>query len=149
MSKYDYIFKAYAKSAEKLTPLEALFAITMIVVYADGKRSDQESELLKRVLVSGAVKDYLEEDFRKTSMKIDKIWDAQGTAALFNAATAALPKDMREEAYAVAVAFAIADSKVAKKESQYLDELSQALEIPKEIADKIIADCWEKHRSSD
>ncbi len=149
MSKFDHIFKTYAKYAEKLTPLEALFAISLIVVYADEKRSPKEDELLRRLMGSGAMKGFSEKDFQKMSEKIDKIWDAQGTAALFNAAADALPKDMLEEAYGVAVAFAIADGKVSKKESNYLDELAIAMGLSAETAHKIVAENWLNYRSSD
>ncbi|HIK27075.1 MAG: tellurite resistance TerB family protein [Oscillatoriaceae bacterium SKW80] len=149
MSKFDHIFKTYAKYAEKLTPLEALFAITLIVVYADGKRAAKEDELLRRLIASGAMKGFSEKDFQKISEKIDKIWDEQGTAALFNAAISALPKDMLEEAYGVAVAFAIADGKVSKKESNYLDELAQAMGLSEETAHKIVTETWLNYRISD
>lgn len=146
MSKYDKIFNTYAKTAEKFTPLEALFAITLIVVYADGQMSQQELELLKRVMASGSVKGYSEEDFRKVSDKIDRIWDKRGTTALFNAAMEALPEDMVEDAFSVAAAFAIADGKVSKEESQYLDMLAEALKIPAEAAPRLIAESWENYR---
>lgn len=149
MSKYDKLFQSYAKSTEKLTPLEALFAITLIVVYADGKMSDKESELLNRLMASGAMKGYSEEDIQKISNKIDKIWDRQGTVALLHGAVEALPDDMVEDAFSVAAAFAIADGKVTPEESNYLDRLAQALKIPGETAPRLIAEAWENYRTAE
>jgi tellurite resistance protein len=142
MSKYDKIFNAYAKSSEKLTPVEGLFAIALIVVYADGEMSAKELELFRGILASGAVKGYSQADFRIVSGKIDTIWDLQGTGALLNAAIEALPTDMREDAYTVAVAFAIADGRVTKEESEYLEKLARALEIPEAKAEQIVAEEW-------
>ncbi|MEB3829681.1 tellurite resistance TerB family protein [Phormidium sp. CCY1219] len=146
MSKYDKLFQSYAKFTEKLTPVEALFAITLIVVYADGKMSENESELFNQLMASGAMKGYSEADIAKISERIDRIWDRQGTEALFNGAIEALPKDMVEDALAVAAAFAIADGKVTPEESNYLEKLAEALQIPAETAPRIIAEAWENYR---
>lgn len=149
MSKYDKLFQTYAKSTEKLTPIEALFAITLIVVYADGQMSEQQSELLHQLMASGAMKGYVAEDIQKISAKVDKIWDRQGTSALFNAAIEALPDDMVEDAFAVAAAFAIVDGKVTPEESLYLEKLAHALKIPAETAPRLIAEAWENYWRSE
>lgn len=74
---------------------------------------------------------------RKMFDKLLGIMQREGLDALFNAATAALPHDLTETAFAVATDIFLADGEVTEEE-KLLNDLCRVLEVPEETAIKII-----------
>jgi len=62
----------------------------------------------------------------------------QGVQALFNAALAMLPDELKETVFAVTTDIALADGEISQEEEQLLNDLYSALGLSEEMALKII-----------
>jgi hypothetical protein len=124
---------------ESLSAAEAFASVAMVAIAADGYLSDQEAEdmnvMLSRMkLFSSYPNDVLHRmlDNLLSQLKQD------GPNQLISRAKAALPDDLRETAFAVATDLVLSDRTVTQQEQAFLDDLYRILEIPDEIAFKIV-----------
>ena len=64
--------------------------------------------------------------------------DAKSRPAVFSAAVKGLPSDLRDTVYALAADIVFADGRTEAEELTFLREIQTALEIPDDLATKVI-----------
>ncbi|MDX2232067.1 MAG: tellurite resistance TerB family protein [Leptolyngbyaceae cyanobacterium bins.349] len=72
---------------------------------------------------------------------IDKLFGLlkrEGSSALFAAAKSSLPYELAPSAFAVATDLILADGVVTDEEQSFLNQLYEALDIPDDVAVKIV-----------
>jgi hypothetical protein len=124
---------------ESLSAAEAFASVAMVAIAADGYLSDQEAEdmnvMLSRMkLFSSYPNDVLHRMLDNLLAQLKQ----HGPNQLISRAKAALPDDLRETAFAVATDLVLSDRTVTQQEQAFLDDLYRILEIPDEIAFKIV-----------
>lgn len=141
MGKYDHVFGAEGESEQTLSPEEAVAAIAVVTIFADGQPSDEENQVLTEIINSLEIFDsYAVEDFQKMFDKITGILNQEGIGVLFNTAVDSLSDDLIEIAFEVAVDIILSDESADEAEETFLDDLAEALGLPEEIAQEIIDD---------
>ena len=139
MGLFDKISGGRRSNETTLGPAEAFAAIALIAVAADGYMTDSETQVISTSLSRMQLfSSYPEKAMLKM---IDKLLDSlqrDGVDVLFNAAIATLPDDLKETAFAVATDIILSDGEVTDEEENFLNDLHHLLEIPEEIALKII-----------
>lgn len=122
-----------------LSSPESFAAILVIAMAADGYATDEEVRTLRDSLYRMQLfKRFDEEHMVKMIDKLLDIMRQQGPDALFQAAQASLPNDLRETAYAVAADMTLTDGTFDESEKDFLGELAVALAIPADTADLLI-----------
>ncbi|MEG4318034.1 MULTISPECIES: tellurite resistance TerB family protein [unclassified Microcoleus] len=139
-------------SAIELTPSEALTAISVLAVAADGEISEAERQTLaaNHIRLFGS---YSGEHFQELFKKVLKLSSQYTPAEVFAAAKNALNAQLRETAFAIATDLVLVDGVFTTEEKDFLVELSQALDISEEMGKKIIEvmtikNCAQNFRSS-
>ena len=123
----------------KLDGAEAFAAIALIAVAADDIITTSESQGLTTLFARMELfSKYSEDDLRKMTDKLLGIIKNKDIKPLFDAAVAAVPKDLKETLFAVTTDLVLTDGDLAEEEEQLLNELYSALKISEEMADKII-----------
>ncbi len=121
-----------------LSPADAIMAVAILAVSADGKLDDREIEDLKGVLVANplfaGVKDPAEYMGCVAAAIADK-----GRDSVLERAAELLSSSLRETAYAWAVYMVAADGKVVPSEHRLLGELRKKFGIHGVLAGKINA----------
>ena len=141
MGKYDHVFGAEGASEKTLRPEEAVAAIAVVTIFADGQPSDEENQVLTEIINSLDIfEDYAVEEFQKMFDKITGILNQEGIGVLFNTAVDALSDDLIEISFEVAVEIILSEESDDESEDTFLDELAEALGLPEEIAQEIIDD---------
>lgn len=139
MGLFDKVSGIRKQSEVTLGPAEAFVAITLIAVASDGYIADTEAQALSTTLSRMKLfNSYPGDVVRKMIDRLLGIMERQGINALLNTAVAALPHDLQETAFAVATDIVLADGEVTEEEETLLNNLCNALEIPENIALKII-----------
>lgn len=139
MSLFDKISGGRKSSEVTLGPAEAFAAIALIAVAADGYMSDAETQVISTTLSRMQLfRSYPGDVMRKMIDRLLSILQREGVDVLFYAAMNTLPDDLRETAFAVATDIALADGDVSDEEENLLNDLYHALDIPEEMAVKII-----------
>ena len=123
----------------KLTTREAVTAILVAAVAADGTLVEQEAERLNALLPSMRL-------FRQTSAAhlqrlTETALDIIGSTspdALLPACAEVIPESLRAPLFALAVELVIVDGDVSATETRFVDSLKSALAIDDEIAANII-----------
>jgi uncharacterized tellurite resistance protein B-like protein len=123
----------------KLTTREAVTAILVAAVAADGTLVEQEAERLNALLPSMRL-------FRQTSAAhlqrlTETALDIIGSTdpdALLLACAEVIPESLRAPLFALAVELVIVDGEVSQTETRFVDSLKFALGIDDEIAANII-----------
>jgi uncharacterized tellurite resistance protein B-like protein len=122
-----------------LTMREAVTAILVAAVAADGTLVEQEAERLNALLPSMRL-------FRQTSAAhLQRLTEtaldiigSTGPDALLPACAEVIPEWLRAPLFALAVELVIVDGEVSQTETQFVDSLKSALGIDDEIAANII-----------
>lgn len=139
MGLFDKIRGARQSTEVNLGPAEAFAAITLIAVASDGYITDSETQAISTILSRMQLfRSYPTDVMRKMFDKLLGILQRQGIDVLFNAAMANLPHDLKETAFAVATDIVLADGEVSPEEEKLLNDLCRVLELPEELAIKII-----------
>lgn len=146
MGLFDKMF-TQNRVEETFSPAEAFAAITLSAVAADGYLSDEEAQGLSFVLSRMKMfKSYPNDVMRRMFDKLIGIQRRDGAMALFQAAQASLPHELRETAFAVATDLVLADGLVTQEEENFLNQLYQALEISGDTAMQIVQVMMIKNR---
>lgn len=141
MGKYDIVFATEGESEQTLSPEEAVAAIATVAIFADGKPSDEENQILSEIINSLDIYEgYEAEDFQQMFDKITGILNTDGIGVLFNTAVESISDDLVEIAFEVAAEIVLSDESVDDLEDSLLHDLSAALGLPEEIAQEIIDD---------
>ena len=122
-----------------LTMREAVTAILVAAVAADGTLVEQEAERLNALLPSMRL-------FRQTSaVHLQRLTEtaldiigSTGPDALLPACAEVIPESLRAPLFALAVELVIVDGDVSATETRFVDSLKSALAIDDEIAANII-----------
>ncbi len=129
------------------SPQEAYAGITLLAIASDSYLAEEELEAidfhLRRM--------HLFQHFRPETMKnmyqkLFNILQKEGEELLLASARETLPSELREAAFATASDLVLADGMMSKVESSFLNQLSQALEIPASTATKILSVMQLKHQ---
>ncbi len=139
MGIFDKIFGGADPSSITLTQQEAFFAIMLLVVAADGEIDD--SEVISMYSVTKRMKLYagMPDNQHVTLIKkLAGILKKNGPKILLEKASASLPADIKPTAFAIAADLAFADGTVEDKERAILEVIYTQLNIPQDLATKII-----------
>lgn len=123
----------------KLNAAEAFAAIALIAVAADDIITTSESQALSTLFSRMELfSKYSEDGLKEMTDKLLGIIKNKDIKPLFDAAVAAVPKDLKETLFAVTTDLVLSDGDLAEEEEQLLNELYSALKISSEMAEKII-----------
>jgi tellurite resistance protein len=139
MGLFDKISQTRQQTEVTLGPAEAFAAIALIAVAADGYINDSESQVLSMTLSRMQLfRSYPNDVMKKMLDRLLMLLQRQGVQALFNAALAMLPDELKETVFAVTTDIALADGEISQEEEQLLNDLYSALGLSEEMALKII-----------
>lgn len=139
MGLFDKVRGGIKKTETTLGPAESFAAIALIAVASDGYITDTECQALSTTLSRMQLfRSYPNDVMRRMFDKLLSILQREGLEVLFNAAIDALPHDLKETAFAVTTDIVLADGQVTSEEEKLLNDLYRALEIPEDLAVKII-----------
>ncbi|MBU7586187.1 MAG: tellurite resistance TerB family protein [Nostoc sp. TH1S01] len=148
MNLVDTILGKENQAPDTLTSAEAFAAIALVAVTSDAVLSEQQvrsiSSVLSRLKLFSS---YSEEIIEKLLEKNLNILRCDGFNALFNAAKESLSPELREVAFAVAADLVMTESVVTEEEKNFLNDLYQALDIPRDSAIKILQVLMVKNQS--
>jgi len=120
-----------------LTPAEAVTAISVLAVVADGEISEAE----KQTLAANHIRlfsSYSSEYFPELFKKVRKLSEIYNPGELFAAAKNTLNPQLRATAFAIATDLVLVDGIFTQEEQDFLVELAAALEISDELGNKIM-----------
>ena len=139
MGLFDKVFGTQTKAQEMFSPAEAYAAIALAAIASDGYLADEEVEgFITNLNRMQLFRSYSGDVMRRMIDKLFGILKREGVGALFNAAKSSLPHEMAPSVFAVATDLVLADGVVTEQEQDFLNQLYQALEIPDEIAVKVV-----------
>lgn len=136
--------KGGKKSAQPFSPEEAIAAIGLVTMAADGTVEDVESEALVEVLQEiEFFEEYSEEEFDDLLSKIVSIGQDEGVDVLLNSSIEALSnKDYKEAALMTAFLIVSADEDVPAEEEEYLSALQGLLGISDDRYDELLEELF-------
>lgn len=147
MGLFDKMFSTQNQSETTLTPAEAFAAITLAAIASDGYLSDEEVEGFMSTLNRMQLfRSYPKDVMQRMIDRLFGILQRDGVATLFHSAKSALPYELQESAFAVATDLILSDGVVTDQEKQFLNDLYVSLEIPDELATKIVEVMMIKNR---
>ncbi len=140
------ISKGQKKTEKPLSPVEAIVAVGLVAVAADGIIEDIETESLLAVLQKiEALKEYSEDQFKALIDKIVKIGKEEGLGTLVNSSAEVLTNQpLKEGALMTAVLVVASDGKVVDEEQEFIDYLLELFGISDERYDKILDNMFGK-----
>lgn len=121
-----------------LTPQEAVAGILLVTVTADGEVTPREEEAF--VATSNRMELLRHQtagEFQAMLQKIGGLLSRLGPDRLLATSSAALPRDLRETAFAVAVDL-VADQRSLPRERKTLKMLEERLGVASDLADRIV-----------
>ncbi|NJM63844.1 MAG: tellurite resistance TerB family protein [Oscillatoriales cyanobacterium RU_3_3] len=124
-------------STIELTSSEALTAISVLAVAADGQISEEERQTLAANHIR-LFRSYSGEQFQELFKKVLNLSRQYSPAEVFAAAKTALTPQLRTTAFAIATDLVLVDGVFTQEEKEFLIELSAALDISEEMGKKII-----------
>lgn len=131
-----------------LSPREAVVTVLVASVSADGllraEEADRFREMFRatRWIESGA------EPIGPTTTRALDLIARHGLGAVLSACAAAIPRELRATAFALATDLVLSDGRLGSRESTLLDELQGTLGIADDLARKIIEVLLIKNRAS-
>jgi len=143
--------KGGKKSAQPFSPEEAIAAIGLVTMAADGTVEDVESEALVEVLQEiEFFEEYSEEEFDDLLSKIVSIGQDEGVDVLLNSSVEALSnKDYKEAALMTAFLIVSADEDVPAEEEEYLSALQGLLGISDDRYDELLEELFGEEDDED
>lgn len=134
-------------SDRPFTKQEAFAAILVATVASDGHISDEEARGFNAII--NRVQLYREMNGDQFSSMVDKLLGIvrrDGSVRLMEKAAAALPTELRETAFALAVDLVLADGSVEAEEKVLLEAVQLSLQVPDDLALKVIEVLMIKNR---
>ncbi|OCR00711.1 hypothetical protein BCD67_12125 [Oscillatoriales cyanobacterium USR001] len=124
-------------SSLELNAPEALMAISILAVSADGKMAEQEKQTLaaNHVRLFSA---YSREEFQELFKKVLGLVNKYKPSDVFVAAKNGLTPKLRQTAFALAADLVLADGVFTQEEQDLLVDLWESLELKDEIGQKIM-----------
>lgn len=118
------------------SPADAIMAVSILALSTDGKLHKKEMDCLRRMTASCPMFDGVQHIPEYIACIAEAI-AGRGTDCVLREAAGALPKPLRETAYAWAVRIVMADHKVLPAEHAFLTALGKALGVHGTLAGKI------------
>lgn len=138
MAKYQEIFEVEITSKQKLSLEEAVAAIVMVAVYANGQPSEEESEEAINIINTQDIfESYSVDEFQEMINKITKFLNEEGIGVLFRTAVESVD-DFAEIAFQAVAEMVLVDQKIDEDEESFLSQLAEALDISEEVAQDMI-----------
>ncbi|MDX2239704.1 MAG: tellurite resistance TerB family protein [Leptolyngbyaceae cyanobacterium bins.302] len=148
MGLFDKVFGTQTKAQEMFSPAEAYAAITLAAIASDGYLADEEVEgFIASLNRMQLFKSYSGDVMRRMIDKLFGILKREGPGALFGAAKTSLPHEMAASVFAVATDLILADGVVTEEEQSFLNQLYAELDIPEDVALKIVEVMMLKNRA--
>ena len=122
-----------------LTDKEAVAAILYLVVTADGNIAPEEEALV--IAASNRMKLLRKQSIDEFNGMVEKVREAikgSGRDAVLAAGVKGLPAGLRETVYALAADVVFADGVVLAEENDFLRKVQEALEVPDDLATKVL-----------
>ncbi|MEO0540467.1 MAG: tellurite resistance TerB family protein [Cyanobacteria bacterium P01_A01_bin.105] len=139
MGLFDNVFNPPESQVDTLTTAEAFAAICLVAIAADGYLSEQENTEMRLLLSRMKLfNDYSSERLDRTKDQLLNRLKQKGPGALVESAKSVLPRDLAPTAFAIATDLVLADGTVTVQEQAFLDDLYRILEIPADLALKIV-----------
>lgn len=132
------MFGAQSDTKVAMNSAEAFAAICLVAIASDGYLSDsEEAEMKMRLSRMKLFQDSLDRlDHLKTYL-VESL-KKYGPNELIISAKAALPPTLAPTAFAIAVDLVFSDGTVSAQEQAFIDDLRRILEIPEDLALKIL-----------
>ena len=122
-----------------LSKQEAFLSVMLISVAADGNVSEDEiGEIAVRSKRMQSLKQMSNDQLGSTIRKLVNQAKSEGAESLLKKAVEALPADLRPSAFAIGVDLMLGDGSVQGNEMKALEVLQQRLEVPNDLAMKIV-----------
>lgn len=136
--KYQEIFDVEITSKQKLSPEEAVAAIVMVAVYANGQPSKEENEEAINIINTQDIfESYSVDEFEKMLNKITRMLNDEGIGVLFKTAVESVD-DLGEVAFQSVAEMMLIDQKIEHDEESFLSQLASALDISEDVAQDMI-----------
>ena len=122
------------------SPQEAYAAITILAIASDGYLANEELGTITSSLSRMHLFQHLRPDtMQRMYAKLFDILRTEGADLLLESAKETLPSELRESAFAMCCDLTLSDGLMSLDEQAFLTQLHQILEIPDEIADRILS----------
>lgn len=139
MGLFDKLLGGQTSSNVVLDKREALASILLVTVASDGHISDDEARAFNATV--NRMELYRTQSGSEFSSMLDKLLGLlkkHGHPFLLEKASAALPPELGETAFALATDLVFADGHVEEEEKELLETIQRSLAIPDDLALKII-----------
>ena len=148
MGLFRKLFSNQKLDTNSLSQAEAVAAIAVLAISADGYLLEEERQSLFSVMADLQVfKEYSSRQRLKLLEKLFDLLRQKGAHTLVYSAKDALPPKLRETAFAVAINMVMADGTLVETEREFLRQLEQVLEIPEACASQMIKSMLIKNKS--
>lgn len=136
-------------SLSTLSQSEAVAAVLAAAVAVDGVLRAEEARRLKEVLATTRWTLGLSKQAVAAAVKqAGDLVSAHGLPVVLKASAGAIPPQLRETTFALAVDLILADGRLGSRENALIDQLQAALEIEEGLARKILDVLLIKNRAS-
>lgn len=139
MGLFRKLFRDKKLDPNSLSQAEAVAAIAVAAIAADGYLLEEERQSIFSVMSNLHI--FQKYSSRQRLKLLEKLFDVlrqQGGHTLVYSAKDALPPQLRETAFAVAINMVMADGTLVESEREFLHQLEQVLEIPESCASQMI-----------
>ncbi len=138
MGLFDEMFNQPSESPP-LNPAEAIAAICLVAIAADGYLSEQEGREMDMLLSRMRLfKSYSNDMIGRMKDSLLNQLKQYGPGRLVENAKAAMPSELAPTAFALAADLVLADGTVTAQEQAFLDDLYRILELSGEQALRIV-----------
>jgi len=132
------MFKTQSGTKIAMNAKEAFAAICLVAIASDGYLSDsEETEMKMRLSRMKLYQDSLDQLDQLRSYLVESL-KKHGPNELITSAKSALPPNLAGTAFAIAVDLVFSDGTVSAQEQAFVDDLRRILEIPDDLALKIV-----------
>ena len=141
------VFGTANEAKVAMNAAEAVTAICLVAIASDGYLSEAENEEMTLLLSRMELfKGTTEEGFARIGSYLMESLEKHGPIALVKSAKAALPPQLAPTAFTFAVDLVFSDGVVSREEQAFIEDLRQILDIPNELALKVVEVMTIKHQ---
>lgn len=138
MGLFDRLRGASAAETIPLSAQEAFLGVAWCAVYADDVIDAEEDEGLAEALADEPVfRDASPRELREMHEKVAGLASRHGEGALLRACAAALPPELRAEAFLVCARLVAVDGEVDVDEEHFIHRIRDALQVDPAEAERI------------
>ncbi len=139
MGIFGKVFKADCEVKTAMNSAEAFAAICLVAIASDGYLSEsEEAEMNIRLGRMRLFQNMTKDSLARMKAYLLEGLKKHGPNELIQSAKASLPPTLASTAFTVAVDLVFADGTIAREEQAFIDDLRQMLQIPDDLALKIV-----------